>query len=260
MTTHVIRASNSHRRRIQQAAAAAGNGLLNSLIAYWPGDEASGNLIDAHTNGLDLTDNNTVTNNPGVVYSTARQYTRANSKCHTRPGDDALLSTGDVDFTFAQWLYMDSKPASSMYSITKWNTDPDNGYIIGWHQAGDRMKLYVSDDGIAAQSVAANNHGSPSLTTWMLLICSHDAVNNQLTIQVNNGVTDSQAHATGVYDSTARFAISVLLYVTANYWDGRIGPTAFWKSAAGGGGVLSAAARTALWNGGAGLKYSELTT
>ena len=36
-------------------------------------------------------------------------------------------------------------------------------------------------------------------------------------------------------------------------------PTMFWKSAAGAGGVLTAAQRTALYNGGAGLTYAAFT-
>ncbi|OQC57681.1 MAG: hypothetical protein BWX54_01134 [Verrucomicrobia bacterium ADurb.Bin018] len=38
-----------------KTAAAAGNGLLNNLIAYWPGNEASGDALDLHTNALTLT-------------------------------------------------------------------------------------------------------------------------------------------------------------------------------------------------------------
>jgi hypothetical protein len=43
------------------------------------------------------------------------------------------------------------------------------------------------------------------------------------------------------------------------WFSGRIGPVAMWKSAPGGGGVLTAAQRTALWNGGAGLAYADFT-
>jgi len=53
----------------RRAVASGGNGLLNALIAYWPGDEASGNLLDAHSNALHLTDTNTVTNAAGKVYA-----------------------------------------------------------------------------------------------------------------------------------------------------------------------------------------------
>ncbi len=40
----------------------------------------------------------------------------------------------------------------------------------------------------------------------------------------------------------------------------RIGPVAMWKSAAGGGGVLSSSQRTALFNAGNGLAYTAFTT
>lgn len=66
----------------------AGNGLLNNLIAYWPGNEFNGNALDLHINALHLTDVNTVTSNPGLVYPLARQYTAANNEYHTRPGED----------------------------------------------------------------------------------------------------------------------------------------------------------------------------
>jgi hypothetical protein len=89
------------------AVSAGGNGLLTALIAYWPGDEASGNLLDAHTNALHLTDVNTVTNNTGKVYATARQYTAANQEYHNR-ASEALLQIGDVDFTIASWVYCDA--------------------------------------------------------------------------------------------------------------------------------------------------------
>jgi len=42
-------------------------------------------------------------------------------------------------------------------------------------------------------------------------------------------------------------------------FDGRLGPIAFWKSSAGNGGVLTAAQRTALYNGGDGLAYASFT-
>ena len=40
-------------------------GLKTSLVAWYDGDEPSGNLIDDHTNGYDMTDNNGVGNRTG---------------------------------------------------------------------------------------------------------------------------------------------------------------------------------------------------
>lgn len=263
MTVTVIRASNSHRRRIQQAAPAApaDYSLLNNLIACWPGDEASGNLIDAHTNELDVSDMNTVTNNTGLVYATARQYTAANYEYHYRPADEALLSMGDVDFTLAAWAYLDSKTASRAI-LSKWNSATSTReYALYYLQASDRWRFLVSKDGTAETGELADALGSPSLSTWYLVIAWHDAVNNTINIQVNNGDIDSQGHTFGVFDGTARLAVGSLRGVSASAtFNGRIGPTAIWKSAAAGGGVLTPAHRTALYNNGAGLAYSEFTT
>lgn len=238
---------------------AAGNGLLNNLIAYWPGNEANGNALDAHTNNLDLTDVNTVTSNPGVVYPLARQYTRANNEYHTRPGDDALLSLGDTDFTAAAWVYQDSKPGAGMRILAKDNLAPNGReYQLLWLNTTDRYRWTVADGTNLVGDVSATTFGAPVLSTWYLIICWHDATANTISIQVNNGGVDSAA-TTGVPGDTVQpFTLGATSSGTFT-WDGRIGPTAIWKSAAGGGGVLTAAQRTALYNGGAGLTYAALT-
>jgi len=237
----------------------AANGLLNNLIAYWPGDEASGNLLDAHTNGLDLTDVNTVTSNPGHVYTTARQYTTANDEYHTRPGDDALLSTGDVDFTIMVWVYADAFGADrAILGKNRIWEPPGRGYTVYYHNSTNKWAFTVSD---GANAYVLDSTAAPSLSTWYLLIAWHDSVANTINIQVNDFAAVTFAWSTGVNDPTCSFMIGNADGFGPGFmWDGRIGPTAFWKSAAGDGGVLTAAQRTALWNGGAGLKYSEFTS
>ena len=245
--------------RMRMAAAgvtggAAGNGLLNALIAYWPGNEASGNLQDAHTNALHLTDNNTVTNAAGKVYATARQYTAANFEYHGR-ADNALLSTGDVDFTFATWVYLDTVAANNAI-LSKYGVGGQREYRVLYPVASNRIEFRVSNDGTNTTAVNADALGAPSASTWYLVVVWHDSVANTINIQINNGTANSAAHATGVYDSTEGFTIG---YASV-FSSARIGPTAFWKSAAGGGGVLTADQRTALYNSGLGLTYVEFTT
>ena len=237
------------------AGSVAGNGLRNNLIAYWPGNEVAGNLIDAHTNALHLTDTNTVTNAAGLVYPTARLYTAANSELHARAGDDALLSTGDVDFTLASWVYATYTPIG-LGIAGKFGAAGSREYCTMYEQGGDRFRFYVSADGTALVNVDANNLGAPADSTWYLVLAWHDSVANTINIQINNGTADSAAHAGGVLDGAQAFRIG---RISMSYWDGRIGPTAFWKSAPGGGGVLTAAQKTAYWNGGAGLQYGGLT-
>lgn len=242
------------RRALLSTQAGGTNGLLNALIAYWPGNEANGDLIDVHTNGLNLTDVNTVTSAAGKVYATARQYTRSNSENHTRPGDDALFSAGDTDFTIALWCLFDSL-AASMICVSKDNVANNREYQLYYTSVTNRLRFEIFNN-------ANNSVGLVDDTTvlstgvWYLVIAWHDAVANTVSIVVNNEAVLSSA-STGVpNDGAAPFRIGSHTYA---YFDGRIGPTMFWKSAPGGGGVLTAAQRTALYNGGAGLRYDQFT-
>jgi hypothetical protein len=240
----------------------AGNGLLNALIAYWPGNEANGNALDLHTNALHLTDTNTVTSAAGLVYATARQYTRANSERHVRPGDDALLSLGDLDATIATWLNMDSKPASDMCILGKdegW-TAATTEYNLEYNAFQDRLSVWVSS-GVATKRVSSTALGSPSTGVWYCILFWHDSVADTLNIQVNNGVVDSVAWANGIQDGIGKFSLGLAVncYGAGYGMNGRIGPTMFWKSTAGLGGVLTVAQRTALFAAGAGLPYAGFT-
>jgi len=232
----------------------SGNGLLNNLIAYWPGNEVAGNALDLHVNALHLTDVNTVTSNPGLVYPLARQHTAATNEYFWKV-DDPFLSTGDVDFTAAQCLYMDSKPVASMASAQKWD-GVMNEWLMGWQVASDRFRFRV-----VGNEITANSFGAPNLATWYLVIGWYDSVADTANVQVNNGVVDTLPAVAAPADTAARFAIGCVNPIAApsQYWDGRIGPTIFWKSAAGAGGVKTPAERTALWNGGVPLQYTELT-
>lgn len=242
-----------------RSAAAAGNGLLNALIAYWPGDEESGALLDAHTNGLDLTDTNTVTYAAGKVYDNARQYTAANSEYHTI-ADNASLSAGDNDFTIAAWVYLDSLGVIRAIA-SKHATVNQLEYILYYRHSTTNFSFLVSSDGNTTGYVIrqATSFGLPNTSTWYFVVGWHDAGNNTVNIQINNGTVDSTAHSAGVYDGTDPFMVGNYGGATS-YMNGRIGPVMFWKSSAGNGGVLTADQRTALYNSGNGLAYASFTS
>ena len=240
---------------------AAGNGLLNNLIAYWPGNEAAGNALDLHTNALHLTDTNTVTSAAGLVYAGARRYTRVNLEYHTRAGDDVLLSAGDTDFTLASWVRADSLPGAGTFMAISGKGDfvlgANHEYALYWRGTSARFRWYVRGGG-ADGIVDFTTLGLPVINTWYLLIAWHDSVANTLNVQANDGAVNSLAWANGAMDTAQPFRVGATNAV-GYYWDGRIGPTMFWKSAGGGGGCLSAAQRTALFNAGAGLTYAAFT-
>ncbi len=70
---------------------------------------------------------------------------------------------------------------------------------------------------------------------------------------------NTRALAGGVTEQTAAaFSIGARPNGT-NGVTARMGPVAMWRSAAGGGGVLTADQRAALYNAGAGLAYASFT-
>jgi len=244
--------------------AAAGNGLLNNLIAYWKEDEAAGanDALDAHTNGLTMTQ----TDNPGSaagVINTARVL--AANDYFSRI-DDAWLSTGDVDFTISCWVYPTNLAfGGGQVAFSKYNiVGGQREYLLYYnrvdHAPNDRFSFTVSSNGVVTQAVDANTFGGVVNNSWYHLIAWHDAGSDEIGISVND-VADTLPYALGVFDSTAKPAMGVLYNGPAIVYQhiGRHDETGFWKSAPGGGGALTAAQRTALYNGGAGLTYAAFT-
>lgn len=240
-----------------QPGVGAGNGLLNNLIGYWPGNELGGNLLDAHTNNLDLTDINTVTSNTGLVYATARQYTVTNNEYHTR-NNEALLQMGDTDATFAVWAYLDDLFMTR--AIIGKDVVATREYLIMFNAVSNRFRVVFGDGGGGSiASLDANTFGVPLTNTWYFIVVQHSAQNNMAYISVNDGAVDSTPTSGPGSAANNDFVIGGRSGGTISF-NGRIGPTAMWKSAAGGGGCLTAAQITALYNSGAGLQYSEFTS
>ena len=81
---------------------------LTDLISHWPLNEVSGTRVDSHGSN-DLDDVNTVTQAAGKI-GNAAEFVNDNDE-RLRHDDNADLSGADVDWTFAIWLYFDSKTA-----------------------------------------------------------------------------------------------------------------------------------------------------
>lgn len=218
--------------------------LTDSIVAYWDLDEASGTRVD-DPGANDLTDNNTVTSNTGLI-SNAAQFTAANSEYLSR-SDNTDLSTGNIDFTFVAWAYLDSKGANRSI-VSKYSSSANREYNLYYGTTADRFIFEVSSDGTAVTTVTANNLGIPAISTWYFVVAWHDAANDTLNIQVNNGTVDSVSYSAGVFDSTAPFMIGARN--GAMFWNGMLDEVGFWKR------TLTAGERTQLYNSGAGCTYN----
>lgn len=175
----------------------------------------------------------------------AAQFVAANAEYLSHPSN-ADLQTGNVDFTIAAWVSLST--VANCDIVTRWATPTNGEYALVYFSS--RFRFAVTPDGTAASTVTvvASSLGAASAGTWYLVVGWHDALNNTLNIQINNGAVESTPHTTGVYPSAAPFGLSRASYV-GGYVHGMLDEVGFWKR------LLTADERALLWNSGAGLSY-----
>lgn len=231
---------NQNMRIINNLLFASGSTLYTSLQAFWKLDEASGTRTDEWGSN-DLADNNTVTQVAGKI-GNAAQFTAANSE-YLSIVDNASLSMGDFDFSFAGWVYLDSLGADRGL-ITKGSAGGSLEYHIQV-LAANQLNFTVSHNGTATTGIT-NTSVTLVVSTWYFVVAWHDSVADTINLQVNNGTIASAAHTTGVFNGVSPLTLGS--FGLANYWNGRMDAWGVWKKA------LSAGERTSLYNGGAGLE------
>jgi hypothetical protein len=229
--------------------------LSTNLVAYWSLDEASGDALDAcGSNTLtDNTDNATVGAATGKI-SGASDF-ESGSNEYFSIADNAALSTGDIDFSFAGWVQLESNGADQ-WILGKYNTGTGSReYELFYTPITDRFTFRISADGSSGTlaTAQADVFGSPSLATWYYVACGHNATTNQAWISVNAGTPNTTSHSTGVFNGTAGFAIGSRNGDAAtNPWDGLIDEVGFWKRD-----IRSDLSE--LYNAGSGRDYAYIT-
>lgn len=223
-----------------------GNGLLTGLVAYWGLDEASGNALDKHSGGLTLTQANSPGADTGKVYATARVTSNAATQYFYRSSETAL-QTGNVDFAFAVWCYPTDTSGTARRVAAKRNGTHNDFEIVTVNGTGTDNAQFL----VGASGFVQSGNGELPRNAWSLILCWHNAADDTIGIQINNGTPTTASYALGGQAGTAEFRIGNTVVLTGRIFIGRIGPVAFWKNR-----TLDATARAALWNDGAGLAYS----
>lgn len=214
--------------------------LIDNLVGVWC--EAAAPTTDESGNGQTLTNNNTVGTTTGVV-GTAGTFTAASSQSLTH-ADNASLSTGDVDFTLQCWLNLTTKTNGDTYICKREAFE----FTLNYGSGSDRLRFLFGQNAIA---VTANNFGAPPLSTWMLVHCWHDSVNDLIGISVNAGTANTAADTSAnAVDGNGSFAIGKDL-AFGQYANAKINQVAFWKR------VLTSTERTSLYNSGSGLAFAS---
>ncbi len=225
--------------------------LTDNLMAYWELEESSGTRNDAHSTNH-LTDNNTVLSGTGKV-GTAADFEYDNSE-YLSIVDNANLSVGNIDFSIAAWVKLESKPVVKGSIVLKEGSN-DLEYSLRWNPSNDRFEFIVTSGAGFANStgIAADTFGAPALATWYFVVAWHDATADTINIQINNGTADSTTYGLGSYNSAAPFGIGGMS-AYPEYFDGLIDQVGFWKK------VLTTGDKTSLYNSGNGLSYAALSS
>lgn len=219
--------------------------LTDSLESYWKLDEASGNATDSHGSNT-LTDVNSVGAATGKIGG-ARDFESGSSQALTST-DNASLSTGNIDFTFACWFKLESLMAGNSSILGKGATASSFDYRLAVFTFGGGVRFGIGN-GTSIQNFSFSTVLNTG--TWYFVVAWHDSVNNQLGIRLNGGADNTTAATINPQDSAAGFAIGRSGDST-EYFDGLIDEVGFWKR------LLTSQEKTDLYNGGAGLAYPFL--
>lgn len=216
--------------------------LYSSLMVYWTLDEASGDRLATwqRATGLTLVDNNTVTQDTGVI-GKAALFTAANSEKLTL-ADNASLSMGDFDFTLAIWVYLGNQTADRrVYHKGRGLAPSEFAYSLRYAFSTGFVRFAVSDGSSAA---GVNSAASISGSTWYFVVCQYDATGNTMGISTNASSFATTAWTTGSYDDADPLVMG--FDTSATYYDGRMDAFMIWKR------LLTTAEIAYLYNGGSG--------
>jgi hypothetical protein len=232
------------------AAAGPAYLLTDNASVYWTLDEASGTRVNSLGTG-NLTDNNTVTGAAGLAANlgTSSDFERDNSESLSL-ADRAEVSTGDIDFTIAGWVRLESKPAGGeMVIVSKHASNTNREYRLFFRQSTDNIIFSVfnaAGTNVGAVTVLS----SPALNTSYLIVVYHDAANNLVGASVNGAAYVTNATSGAPSDTNSLFRIGADNTAGANFWDGPIDAVGLWKK------VMPIGEVQELWNSGAGCEYN----
>jgi hypothetical protein len=235
------------------------NGLLDDLIAYWPHEEASGDVLDAHTDNHDLTElGGTLASGSGIitgarVYGTGEIANAADASWHDLTG---------MSFTWAGWVNMATlgTEGQDFYLFSKGNTSD------GWSYYA-KLTHYLTDGdfrltaGNTTTWFVSQLFDAPTTGEWIFCVFRYDLSTESLRLSVGaNGVLTHHDGGAG-NGTTTNEALPFVLggwltppsTVAGSMEGGMLDEVGLW------GRYLSDDEIATLYNSGDGVTYSSFT-
>ncbi len=219
---------------------------LDDLTEIWKFEESSGTRAGEIASQT-LTDNNTVVQGGGKVSSSGAWFTAANLESLSRT-TNSTLECGDIDFTFAVWVYLTFKGQVGVNTVIY--KECQSGQRDYWLYIQNAMPILAKENASGTFKAVSSGVRLDNFH-WHLVVCWHDATADTLNIQVDNATPVSSAMAAAgqsVGAGVGNFLVGSS-GVAGQYLDGVLDNLAFWKR------ILTADERTMLYNAGNGLDY-----
>jgi len=217
------------------------------------------NLSDAIHSGdgeTQLVNHNNVTSVDGKVGKAAK-FVRTEAQYLSTP-DNPKLSMGDVDFTVAAWVYLESKEEMIFVSKGDSSKGHSNEYLLRYSPSQDVFEFTVGN-GLTSSSAGSRNSSAPATGVWYYIVAWYQTNGtdpNTLSIQVNNGPIDTSTMPPSVtsYNSPFEFTIGRFsnYHEGGGYMNGYIDEVSIWRR------LLSPQERTDLYNNGLGNSYLRI--
>lgn len=238
--TVTVTATNAAGSASATSAGSAVSALLSNLISRWQLGEASGNRIDSISENH-LSPQNAPGNAAGKN-GNALLCVRASSQYCNR-ADNASLTTGAIDFSFAGWFWLNSTGINQAIA-GKWASAGAGEWLL--HVlVSNQVQFIVTNQTTSANATVTASSVTLVTGQWYFVAAWQDRTSNTINVQINDGTVHSAAWSNTIQDSAVSFSVGAN-EGPGRPFDGRLNELLFAKR------IWTSAERTSLYAGGAG--------
>lgn len=216
-----------------------------NLVAYYSLDESSGTRADSHSNGYDLTDNNTVTSRTGVI-NNGSSHSGSSEYLSSATAVGNALGNGVTAMTISMWIKADVTNSNDGIISVGTNFNGTDTGKFNFNISGTN-KINTTVNGVAQTVITFSD-----TTNW-----------HHLAVQYRGSTVAVWLDGTEQFDETAASGTSIncsgLDFIVGGYFsssfcfDGGIDEVGVWSS------VLTDDNITWLYNSGSGRSYADIS-
>jgi hypothetical protein len=234
----------------------ANSPFLTNLVAYYKLGETSGTRVDSYTNGLDLTDVNTVGGAAGIIGGGA-DFIAANNEALIIPdANKSSFQFPNQSYTFSFWFNADVINVSSDTLLGIYPSSASERQY--WFSVQQNVVNFFHWDSAQAQKVLQKiSFGYYFPDQWYFVAGVYDHAGQEIRLYVNDLTVVTLSVTTGASSATEENFTIGSRKTDSTYdlsFDGTIDEIGVWNRA------LTAAEVATLYNSGAGLSYPFLGT